>query len=426
MDEEITDLVTWRSHVWASTNTGLHRLESGHAEKVAVPPTEKDKITSLYNQSPFALVCGTYKGNLVFISQDDKNYCNVSWELHDPRATSTFYISSITQDQGQIWVGSLEKGVYQVNPMDKSLKNYSLDFTEDTTGINVYDVAKGEKGELWVNSQDGLYFILEYQQGDTSLSYVASTRFRKPFKHMVGTKEGVYSAYKARNGTTKLQLLKFGGQSVEARINKRYRLPDDLKLAGIKAIHVKNKQEFWALGSQLWHYQNKVWTPFDLPESLAEFNLNRLLVMGKNVWVSDPQNGVFLLSQGVEIETQPKPSIPQIQVGVTTELQNVFFQPGDSTLIDLSYRALNSIVVQMQNDHDIAIKVSGHTAKDGDSLFLYNLSIGRARSVKSFLVSQGIDPDRVEVAGLGSTDLKNPSQPKSGENRRVEILMIIR
>jgi outer membrane protein OmpA-like peptidoglycan-associated protein len=66
-------------------------------------------------------------------------------------------------------------------------------------------------------------------------------------------------------------------------------------------------------------------------------------------------------------------------------------------------------------------EVIGHTDAAGSPGYNLNLSQRRAASVKSYLVDQGVDPSRLRTLGRGASQLYNPRQPYSGENRRVEV-----
>lgn len=422
-EEEITDLVLWRNDVWASTNKGLYQLEHGHYQNIAVPPTENDKITALFNNSPYALVCGTYKGNLIFISQDDQNFCSVNWELHDPRVISTFYISSIGQNHDGLWVGSLEKGAYRVDPVDKSLQNFSLDFDDDTIGLNVYHIAIGPSQKVWANSQDGLYFILDLFR-DGNLQYVKSGKFSRPFSHMTEGPDGVYAFFQTKRGKSRLLKLGFRHSTSDATILKRFRLPEELKYEPIRALSISQNGELWILGSVLWRFVKDEWVPYELPETMENIDISKVVVHKDKIWMSAPFNGVFMLSTNDKLKGEKlEGPIANVALGVKTELKNVFFEPGDSALIPISHKALNPIALQMLGDKSLKLEVRGHTAQDGDSLFLQQLSVARARSVKQFLVTKGVAEHRITVSGWGARQLKNTVQPKSGENRRVEILL---
>lgn len=426
-DQQLTDLVAWRNGIWASTNQGLFSLKPGHARSVAMPAAQNDLITAMYTQSPYALVCGTYKGNLLFISEDDQNYCSVNWELHDPRAKSTFYISSIVQSKSHIWVGSLEKGAYQIDPTSKEMQNFSLDFNDDTLGLNVFDVAVGNQNEIWANSQNGLYFILNIFNDD-KLKYIKSSRFKEPFDFMVQGSNGIYGVYQNYWNKNRLVRLGFKNGRVDAKIQERYRLPKELDDAPIKALCLDNRNNLWLLGEQLWRQTDIGWTAYTLPNMLKDYHLIQLAIIDDAIWIGTEFNGVFLLSHGdalleMEVAKAERPDETEVVRGKLTTLPDVLFEPGDAALMPISHNTLDKLATQLKKDPSSTIVVSGHTALDGDSTYLYQLSLLRAQSVKNYLIDQGIKPERITTLGFGATQLQIPSEPKSGKNRRVEVLL---
>lgn len=69
--------------------------------------------------------------------------------------------------------------------------------------------------------------------------------------------------------------------------------------------------------------------------------------------------------------------------------------------------------------------IAGHTDAAGDPGYNRNLSLQRALAVRGHLVATyGIDPLRLVVHGWGQTRLKDPANPLSGVNRRVEVALI--
>jgi outer membrane protein OmpA-like peptidoglycan-associated protein len=67
--------------------------------------------------------------------------------------------------------------------------------------------------------------------------------------------------------------------------------------------------------------------------------------------------------------------------------------------------------------------VAGYTDGKGSETYNQGLSERRAEAVKRFLLEQyGIDAGNLVTAGYGKTHLKNPTEPFSGENRRVQVI----
>ena len=67
--------------------------------------------------------------------------------------------------------------------------------------------------------------------------------------------------------------------------------------------------------------------------------------------------------------------------------------------------------------------VAGHTDAKGSDTYHQGLSERRAEAVKRFLSEKyGIDASNLVTVGYGKTQLKNPSEPFSSENRRVQVI----
>lgn len=67
--------------------------------------------------------------------------------------------------------------------------------------------------------------------------------------------------------------------------------------------------------------------------------------------------------------------------------------------------------------------IAGHTDAKGRDDVNLRISQLRADAVKSFLVTNyGIDPKRLTARGFGETRLKNKTNPRADENRRVQIV----
>ena len=66
--------------------------------------------------------------------------------------------------------------------------------------------------------------------------------------------------------------------------------------------------------------------------------------------------------------------------------------------------------------------IVGHTDGRGTAEYNLGLSQRRAASVKAYLVSNGVAPERLKTIGKGFSELANKDNPASAENRRVEII----
>lgn len=107
-------------------------------------------------------------------------------------------------------------------------------------------------------------------------------------------------------------------------------------------------------------------------------------------------------------------------------LQNVYFDTGKSTLRSNSYTALKNLAELLKNKSTMTIEIAGHTDNVGNDDANKKLSENRAKSVKDYLVKQGIDSNRITTKGYGETQPIAPNSTDEGKqkNRRTEIHII--
>jgi OmpA-OmpF porin, OOP family len=87
---------------------------------------------------------------------------------------------------------------------------------------------------------------------------------------------------------------------------------------------------------------------------------------------------------------------------------------------------LDDLVGKMR---DVALEVIiavGHTDSDGNDALNDKLSISRAEAVKAYLVSKGVEKNRVYTEGKGKRQPVADNKTKEGKakNRRVEVEVV--
>jgi len=76
-------------------------------------------------------------------------------------------------------------------------------------------------------------------------------------------------------------------------------------------------------------------------------------------------------------------------------------------------------------DHG-SYQIIGHTDASGSVAYNLSLSQARADEVVRYMVREcGIDGNVLQAVGMGEGRLKDPSQPRADENRRVEIQVVL-
>ena len=107
-------------------------------------------------------------------------------------------------------------------------------------------------------------------------------------------------------------------------------------------------------------------------------------------------------------------------------LKNLFFATGSANLEDDSKYEVNSLAGLLKEFDDVKIEISGHTDSTGDAQANLLLSEARANTVKQQLISDGIDSDRLQIVGLGSSQPADTNETAEGRqnNRRIEMRII--
>jgi hypothetical protein len=115
-----------------------------------------------------------------------------------------------------------------------------------------------------------------------------------------------------------------------------------------------------------------------------------------------------------------------IKVGLPIRLNNLFFETAKFDLLQDSYIELNRLVAFMKEKPMVKIEIAGHTDAVGDTQRNLELSENRAKSVKSYLISKGIQESRIQVIGYGKTKpiADNSSEEGKAKNRRVEFVIL--
>jgi outer membrane protein OmpA-like peptidoglycan-associated protein len=158
-------------------------------------------------------------------------------------------------------------------------------------------------------------------------------------------------------------------------------------------------------------------------------------------------NGIFKIDSltGEEVELKSPGYLPKVIVldeqlkngenvialssvakGSVITLDHVLFHRGTANMIDGFQKELNLVVEVMNDNPDIKILLKGHTDNTGDPVRNVQLSEARVKTVKEYILSQGISPYRVSGKGYGGNDpiASNETEETRMLNRRVEFEVV--
>lgn len=110
---------------------------------------------------------------------------------------------------------------------------------------------------------------------------------------------------------------------------------------------------------------------------------------------------------------------------VITLSGSVLFATGKSELLPIAQTRLDEVAKAVKDQGYKQIVVEGHTDSVGSAQNNYDLSRRRAESVRSYLVSRGIDSNKIEAKGIGKDRpvADNGTPEGRANNRRVELIV---
>ena len=117
---------------------------------------------------------------------------------------------------------------------------------------------------------------------------------------------------------------------------------------------------------------------------------------------------------------------PELKVGESITLKNVFFQTGKYILLDISIVELDKVVEMMQSHPSLRIELGGHTDNVGNEASNQKLSEQRAKAVYDYLVAHGVASDRLSYKGYGQTQpVADNSTPEGRRQNRRTVFTIL-
>ncbi len=135
------------------------------------------------------------------------------------------------------------------------------------------------------------------------------------------------------------------------------------------------------------------------------------------------------VDDGVEINRGTDPLNADddiVKMEVPIVLEGITFETGKADITPESEKVLTQALKTLQTYNDIVVEISGHTDDVGSSTSNQKLSQKRADSVRSWLISKGIDSGRIVAVGYGEDIPRVPNDSPENKrlNRRIEFKRI--
>jgi len=111
---------------------------------------------------------------------------------------------------------------------------------------------------------------------------------------------------------------------------------------------------------------------------------------------------------------------------VITLSGSILFASNKYALLNTAMTKLDQVAEALKaQDSDKRMVVEGHTDSQGSDRINQPLSLNRADAVRDYLVSRGVDHDKISAVGMGSSHplVDNRNAENRADNRRVEIII---
>lgn len=107
-------------------------------------------------------------------------------------------------------------------------------------------------------------------------------------------------------------------------------------------------------------------------------------------------------------------------------LDDCNFETGKADLEEESFAVIDELVAFLKRKEDVRIELGGHTDNVGSPVSNQKLSEARANTVRDYLLSKGIAPERVEAKGYGLSKPVESNKTAEGRamNRRTEVTIL--
>lgn len=115
-----------------------------------------------------------------------------------------------------------------------------------------------------------------------------------------------------------------------------------------------------------------------------------------------------------------------LKVNDSFVLENIYFEFEKANLNENSFPTLLKFSDYLETNETIKIEIQGHTDNVGSKEFNDTLSTERAKSVRNYLIENGISENRITFVGFGYDKPISSNDNDSGRqlNRRVEIKLL--
>lgn len=140
----------------------------------------------------------------------------------------------------------------------------------------------------------------------------------------------------------------------------------------------------------------------------------------------------FEVVNAMSLEDRPRPTrqqVEELQVDLNALLEGaiVEFETNSTVIRPKGQELLDQVSALLSQHPDIPVEIAGHADDRGSEEANYQLALGRAEAVLTYLVSTGLDGGRFTVVSFGETQpiADNSTAEGRQQNRRIEFTALL-
>ena len=125
--------------------------------------------------------------------------------------------------------------------------------------------------------------------------------------------------------------------------------------------------------------------------------------------------------KGVKVDASGCPLVKPIEQKITL---HILYKLGSAEIDEANKAILDDLATRLQTYKDVKLEIAGYTDATGTTTANKKLSQKRAEKVMEYLISKGVEKERLTAVGYGATNFIADNKTEEGrqENRRVEIV----
>lgn len=173
---------------------------------------------------------------------------------------------------------------------------------------------------------------------------------------------------------------------------------------------------------------NSIYISGEFKDKQSMAKLDDILKPYLSVYSIKNDTKVKEVKKEVKVETPKKVNSKNSSISIIEEKisdilkeKHINFYKSRARITKRGKKTLDEIILILKKQKNIQIEVDGHTDASGNAKTNQWISAERAKSVKNYLGSRGLNPKSIIAKGFGETRLLLKNKPYSAVNRRVEI-----